>query len=67
MYYVHLGTPKCTKMDEQQVGIRRQKAYRTRKDILNLYDDAELTKRYRLDREGIMLVTDMVRDAQNEQ
>lgn len=33
------------------------------KDILNIYSDAELVKRYRLDRAEILLVTDFVRDA----
>ena len=49
--------------DEQQIRIRKPKTYRSRKNILNLYDDAELIERYRLDLEGIMLVIDMVRDA----
>ena len=44
-------------MDEQQVGIRKTKPYRPRKDIFNLYDDAQLIKKYKLDCEGIMLVT----------
>lgn len=49
------------KMAERRV--RRPRIFRERKDILNMYNDAELIKRYRLDREGILLVTDFVRDA----
>ena len=43
--------------------IRRRRVYSERKDILNIYNDAVLVKRYRLDRAGILLVTDFVRDA----
>ncbi|KAK3883303.1 hypothetical protein Pcinc_002515 [Petrolisthes cinctipes] len=43
--------------------IRRRRVFSERKDILNMYNDAELVKRYRLDRAGILLVTDFVRDA----
>ncbi|XP_045101457.1 putative nuclease HARBI1 [Portunus trituberculatus] len=49
-------------MDAQQERARRPRQHRVRKDVLNMYDDAKLIKRYRLDREGILLVTDMVRD-----
>ena len=41
--------------------IRRRRVYRERKDILNIHSDAELVKRYRLDRFGILLVTDFLR------
>ena len=34
-----------------------------RKDVLNELNDAELIKRYRLDREGILFVTNLVRAA----
>ena len=34
-----------------------------RRDVLNELSDAELIKRYRLDRAGILFVTDLVRDA----
>ena len=51
-------------MAEQIQGrIRRRRVYSERKDILNIYNDAELVKRYKLDRAGILLVTDFVRDA----
>ena len=36
--------------------------YPERKDIFNMYKDSEIIKRYGLDRGGIMLVTDLVRD-----
>lgn len=49
---------------QQQHGrLRRPRNYRERKDLVNMYDDFELIKRFRLDRAGIMLVTDMVRDS----
>ena len=52
------------KVAEQIRGrIRRRRVYSERKDILNIYNDAVLVKRYRLDRAGILLVTDFVRDA----
>lgn len=47
---------------QQRVRLRRVRHYFERKDVLNIYNDAELVKRYRLDRAGILLVTDMVRD-----
>ena len=47
----------------QEVELRRPRIYNVRKDVLNEFSDAELIRRYRLDREGIMLVTDLVRDA----
>jgi len=31
--------------------------------VLELYDDRELIKRYRLDRQGIIFVTDLVRNS----
>lgn len=34
-----------------------------RKDVLNKLSDAQLIRRYRLDREGILFVTDLVREA----
>ena len=47
------------KVAEQIRGrIRRRRVYSERKDILNMYNDAELVKRYRLDRAGILLMTD---------
>ncbi len=36
---------------------------RDRKNILQTLNDSELIKRYRLDREGIMFVVDLIRDA----
>lgn len=42
--------------------IRRPRHFRDRKDVLNDLSDAELIKRYRLDRAGIMFVTELVRE-----
>lgn len=53
--------PVVMKMAERR--IRRPRVCREWKNILNIYDDAELVKRYKLDRAGILLVTDLVRDA----
>ena len=36
--------------------------FRARRDVLNELSDAELVKRYRLDRQGILFVTDLVRE-----
>lgn len=37
-------------------------AGRGRRNVLQSMDDCELIKRYRLDRAGIMFVTDIIRD-----
>ena len=47
----------------REVRPRRPRSYLARKDVLNDYSDAELIRRYRLDRAGIVQVTDLVRDA----
>ncbi|KAK3886785.1 hypothetical protein Pcinc_009105 [Petrolisthes cinctipes] len=47
-------------MAQQQDHPRRN--FRARRDILEELSDAELLKRYRFDREGIMFITDLVRD-----
>ena len=39
---------------------RRPRTFRERNNILGLYDDAELIKRYRLDSEGIAFVFNLV-------
>ena len=44
-----------TMANHQQVRRRRPRNFRERKNILGLYDDAEL-KRYRLDSEGIAFI-----------
>ena len=49
-----------SRMAAQQPALRR--TYRERPDIFAEYDDAELLKTFRLDRAGIIAVTDMVRD-----
>lgn len=45
-----------------QVRLRRPRNFSARKDVLNELSDAELIKRYRLDRAGILFVTDLVRE-----
>ena len=40
---------------------RRVRTYREQKDVLNTLTDSELITRYRLDRAGIVYVTDLVR------
>ena len=47
----------------QQVRHRQLKIYQPRKDVLNMLSDAELVRRYRLDRAGVLYVTDLVRGA----
>ena len=42
---------------------RRPGSFRERRDVLHDIDDAEPLKRYRLDQEGILFVTELVRDA----
>ena len=41
---------------------RQQRTFRERRDVLTELSDSELIKRYRLDRAGIVQVTDLVRD-----
>ncbi|KAK3886761.1 hypothetical protein Pcinc_009081 [Petrolisthes cinctipes] len=50
-------------MAEQQppLRVRQPRVFRERNDVLNELSDNELIKRYRLDREGIIFVTDLVR------
>ncbi|MPC50251.1 hypothetical protein E2C01_044075 [Portunus trituberculatus] len=38
----------------------QRRHYRQRRDIFNEYSDSELVKRFRLDRAGIIAVTDLV-------
>ena len=45
-----------TMADHQQVWRRRSRTFRERKNILDIYDDAELIRRYRLDRGGIAFI-----------
>ncbi len=42
---------------------RRLRTFQERKNVLELYDDRELIKRYRLDHQGILFVTDLVRNS----
>ena len=46
----------------QPIRQRHQRTFRPRRDVLNELDDSELIKRYRLDRAGIIYVTDLVRE-----
>ena len=47
-------------MAEQQIAQRRNIS--PRKNPLEMFDDSELIRRYRLDRDGIMFVMDVIRD-----
>ena len=49
--------------ERQQARERQHKTYKPRKDVLNTLNDFELVKRYRLDRAGVLYVTDLVRDS----
>ena len=40
--------------------IQRQRNFRPRLDIFDEYDDREFRKRYRVDQNGLMYVTDLV-------
>ncbi len=42
---------------------RRLCTFQERKNVLELYDDRELIKRYRFDHQGILFVTDLVRNS----
>lgn len=48
--------------EQQQRRLRRGRTFWPRRNVLEELNDAELIKRYRLDREGIMFVVDMLRD-----
>lgn len=47
---------------EEVYRIRRERNFRPRRDIFNEYSDSELKKRFRLDRNGLVYVTNLVRD-----
>ena len=49
-------------MDQVQQHRRRQRNFRERRDIFNEFSDSELIKRYRLDRAGIIAVTNLIRE-----
>ena len=49
--------------ERQQARKRQLKTYKPRKDVINSLNDFELVKRYRLDRAGVLYVTDLVREA----
>lgn len=46
---------------QQQLRVRQPREFRERRDVLNELSDTELIKRYRLDRAGIVFLTDLVR------
>ena len=46
---------------EGQLRLRQRRNYRTRRDVLHECSDSELIKRFRLDREGILFVTNLVK------
>ena len=46
---------------EGQLRLRQHRNYRARRDVLREYSDSELIKRFRLDREGILFVTNLVK------
>lgn len=48
---------------QQQLRQRQPRTFRERRDFLREYSDAQLIERFRLDRAGILYVTDLVRDA----
>ena len=48
--------------EQQQHRVRQPRVFRDRKDVLIELSDRELIKRYRLDRAGIVFVTDLVRE-----
>ncbi|MPC44574.1 hypothetical protein E2C01_038251 [Portunus trituberculatus] len=47
--------------DHQQTRRRHPRIFRERKNVLDIYDDTEHVMRYRLAREGIVFMTDLVR------
>ena len=51
-----------TMADHQQVRRCRSRTFSERKNILVIYNDAEIIKRYRLDSEGIGFVSNLMRD-----
>ncbi|KAK3887936.1 hypothetical protein Pcinc_007986 [Petrolisthes cinctipes] len=50
-------------MAQQQPQPRRVRTFRPRRNVLDELGDTELIKRYRLDRAGIIFVTEMLRGA----
>ena len=50
-------------MADRRDRIRQLKNYKPRRDVLGTLTDSELVTQYRLDRAGILYVTDLVRGA----
>ncbi|MPC81649.1 hypothetical protein E2C01_076277 [Portunus trituberculatus] len=49
-------------VEKQHPVVQQRRNFAARKDPLEMYDDRELITRYRLDRDGILFVTDLIRD-----
>ena len=49
--------------DLPHIRIRHLRVFRPRKSIFEMYDDAQLIKRYRFDRAGIVFIINLVRQA----
>lgn len=45
--------------EQQEHRLRRGRTFRPRRNVLEELDDAEVIKRYRLDRAGIMFVVEL--------
>ncbi|KAK4307202.1 hypothetical protein Pmani_021018 [Petrolisthes manimaculis] len=48
--------------EQRQYRIRRPRNFRPRLDIFNVYNDSEFRKRYRLDQQGFLYVTELIRE-----
>ena len=51
---------RILELAELRPAMRRGRVFHDRRNPLNIFDDAELVKRYRFLREGIMAITDIV-------
>lgn len=49
-------------MAKQQLAIPQRRNIFPRKDLLEIYDNRELFRKYRMYRDGILFVTDLIRD-----
>ncbi len=65
-----MGTPKRLKLllggkiaaQQEPQQQRRRRTFRERRDVLKEYNDQQLIETFRLDRAGILYLTDLVRD-----
>ena len=53
---------RILELAELRRGMRRERIFRDRRNPIDIFDDAELVKRYRFSREGIMRITDIVKN-----